>query len=88
MGELIDLQSWRGASGQEPDGGEGDIKRLELAVSQLDAVASARLEEAGRLEPTVETELLAILGALASDLVDEAAARAERLARRLAARTG
>jgi hypothetical protein len=87
MGELIDLQSWRRAS-VEQEGGDGDIRRLELAVSRLDAVASAQLEEAGSLEPSIETELLAILGALAGDLVDEAASRAERLAARLSKRAG
>ena len=87
MGELIDLDRWRQGS-VDRHAGDGDIRRLEVAVSRLDAVASARLEEAGSLEPSVETELLAILGALAGDLVEEAASRAERLARRLAARTG
>ena len=88
MGDVVDLQIWRGARAGEPEGGDPDIRRLELAVSRLDQVASARLEEAGSLDASVETELLAILGALAGDLVDEAASRAERLARRLRARTG
>jgi hypothetical protein len=88
MADVVDLQTWRGARAAGPEGADPDIRRLELAVSRLDQVASARLEEAGRLDASVETELLAILGALAGDLLDEAASRAERLARRLRARTG
>jgi hypothetical protein len=83
MGELVELAAWRArnavAVGAEDD---GEIRRLEVAVARLDEAATARLE-AGRLTASVETELLAILGALAADLVDEAAARAERLAKRL-----
>ena len=38
----------------------------------------------GHVRSQVETELLAIMGELTMDLVNEAAARAERLAERLA----
>jgi hypothetical protein len=87
MDNVVDLGAWRQIRDEPGGTEEADIHRLELAVSKLDAAASARLEE-GRLEATVETELLAILGALAADLVDDAAARAERLSKRLAARSG
>ena len=42
------------------------------------------LDGAGQVQPHVETELLAIMGELTMDLITEAAARAERLADRLA----
>jgi hypothetical protein len=87
MDNVVDLGAWRQTRDETEQAGEPDIRRLELAVSRLDAAASARLEE-GRLEATIETELLAILGALAADLVDEAAARAERLSKRLASGSG
>jgi hypothetical protein len=87
MDNVVDLGTWRQTRDAPDRTDETDIRRLELAVSKLDAAASARLE-AGRLEATVETELLAILGALAADLVDEAAARAERLSKRLAPGSG
>ena len=48
------------------------------------ALASAALDTHGSLEGWVETELLAIMGALAVDLLTDAAVRAERLTDRLA----
>jgi hypothetical protein len=84
MDNVIDLGAWRQA---KPKAGAGStdpaIRRLELAISRLERETSARFERSEKLDPPLETELLAILGALASDLLDEAAERAERLARRL-----
>ena len=82
MGDVVNLTTWREARGQDtsPD---PDIRRLELAVARLDAAASAKLTRGRSLEPSVETELLAILGAITADLVEDAAERAERLAQRL-----
>jgi hypothetical protein len=84
MGDVVDLTKWRRARQAEGEGpADPDIRRLELAVAQLDSAASARLDRGGRLEASVETELLAILGAITGELLDEAVERAERLARRL-----
>jgi hypothetical protein len=83
MDAVVDLLQWRRARRLEP---LGQVERLERAVARLDAVASESLERSGELEPWVETELLAIMGALSMDLFDEAAARAERVADRLAGR--
>jgi hypothetical protein len=63
-----------------------DLARLERAVDRVHALVGAGSGADRKLVPSVETELLAILGELTIDLVGEAAARAERLAARLAAR--
>ena len=60
-----------------------DEARLSLAVERLDRATSRILGAQGRLGPDVDTQLLALLGALAAGLVAEAAERAERLAARL-----
>jgi hypothetical protein len=82
MGGVIELLEWRNRQ-------TGDrvrpSDRLERAVERLDAAASRALEDQGRLQPWVETELLAILGAVFTELTDQAADRAERLARKLEA---
>jgi hypothetical protein len=80
MDSVVDLVQWRRSRVAEADDG---VERLERAVRRLDELATARLEVAGPLEPWVETELLAIMGALGMDLFEEAAARANRLADRL-----
>jgi hypothetical protein len=84
MDTVVDLLQWRRTRRAE---GVDEVERLERAIEHLDAVASASLEGAGPLAPWVETELLAILGALAADMLSDAAVRAERLAGRLAGRT-
>jgi hypothetical protein len=60
------------------------VDRLDRAVRRLHALVSAALDGSGRLQPRVETELLAIMGELTVGLVREAADRAERLAGQLA----
>jgi hypothetical protein len=66
-----------------PDDPES-MARLERAIDRLHDIVSRALLARGRVEPRVETEMLAILGELAMDCVDDAAARAERLAQGLA----
>jgi hypothetical protein len=60
------------------------MARLERAIDRLHDIVSRALLVRGRVEPRVETEMLAILGELAMDCVEDAAARAERLAQGLA----
>jgi len=67
---------------RQPD----EAVRLERAVERLDGATSKVLAARGRLEPGVETQLLALIGELSIGLVAEAAARAERLADRLTAK--
>jgi len=56
------------------------LARLERAIARLDPLVTGGT---GRLGPRVETELLAITGAVTAGRVREAALRAERLAVRL-----
>ena len=60
------------------------VARLDRAIERLHHLVSGVLESSGRLQPRVETELLAIMGELTVGLIPEAASRAERLADRLA----
>jgi hypothetical protein len=96
MSSVIDFAAWQ--SRRQPGGGQLEtderasedptVARLELAIQRLHRVISLALDARGRLEPKVETELLAIMGELTVGLVAEAASRAERLADRLAAGKG
>jgi hypothetical protein len=94
MDGVVDLAEWRSrrqALDPEPDEGPSlasDLARLERAVDRVHELVGAGTDARGRLVPSLETELLAILGELTIDLVGEAATRAERLATRLAARRG
>jgi hypothetical protein len=83
MGNVVDLGRWRRAR-NAPARDDGGIGRLERAVRRLDPLASEMMNRAGRLDPAVETELLAVMGAIGIGLMDLAAERAERLAARLA----
>jgi hypothetical protein len=96
MSSVIDIAAWRRrrqpASDQlevdQPASEDPTVARLEHAIQRLHRVISLALDGRGRLEPKVETELLAIMGELTVGLVTEAASRAERLADRLAAGKG
>jgi hypothetical protein len=57
---------------------------LERAVDRLHELVTVTLGSGTRLTPPVETELLAILGELTIDMVQDAAVRAEHLPDRLA----
>jgi hypothetical protein len=74
MGTLIDLETWRAQHERDP------VVRLERAVRRLDRLLG---EGSGRIGPRVESELLAITGAVTAGISEEAAERAERLADRL-----
>jgi hypothetical protein len=92
MDAVIELAEWRRRrEALESPAGEAveeqvDLARLERAVERVHELVGGVADSAGRLTPVIETELLAILGELTIDLVPEAAARAERLAARLAGR--
>ena len=75
MGTVVDLREWRERHEHDP------VTRLERAIARLDQLLRRR--GSGRLGPRVESELLAITGAVTAGLQDEAAERAERLAERL-----
>jgi hypothetical protein len=89
MDNVIELRAWRQARSKPgPGSTDPSIRRLEAAIARLERETAARFERSEKLEPALETELLAILGAVASDLVEEATERAEKLAQRLSSRTG
>ena len=69
-------------------GSGGDLERLESAIKRLHQFVPRALDGEGKVEPEVETQLLAIMGELTMGLIDEATGRAERLTKRLAARNG
>ena len=75
MGSVIDLRAWRERRERDP------MTRLERAIARLDGLL--RRSGSGRLGSRVESDLLAITGAVSAGLEDEAAERAERLAERL-----
>jgi hypothetical protein len=84
MDTVVDLLEWRRSKMAAGHGHpEVDVERLERAIRRLDSVASRALESGRALEPWMETELLAIMGALSMDLFGEASERAERLADRV-----
>jgi len=83
VGRVIDFETWRRDRRLEfRDTPEDDVLvRLERAIARLDPLVA---RGAGRLRAgLVESELLAITGALTAGFPDEAVERAERLAERL-----
>jgi hypothetical protein len=75
MGSVVHLSEWRERREADP------LSRLDRAIERLDALL--RRSGSGRLAGRVESELLAITGAVSAGLEDAAAERAERLAERL-----
>jgi hypothetical protein len=75
MGSVVVLSEWRERREADP------LSRLDRAIARLDALL--RRSGSGRLAGRVESELLAITGAVSAGLEDAAAERAERLAERL-----
>ena len=75
MGSVISLSEWRERRERDP------MTRLDRAIARLDGLL--RRNGSGRLAARVESELLAITGAVSAGHEDAAAERAERLAERL-----
>jgi hypothetical protein len=90
MGRVIDLDVWRRRRPRIDKGLDqgrhgpwrrpAHLARLERAIGRLDPLVNGGT---GRIGPRVETELLAITGAVTAGRVEDAATRAERLAERL-----
>jgi hypothetical protein len=80
MGDVIYL-----AERRTPRRGTGvdTIRRLEIAVGRLDPAVVGLASPDGVIDAKLETELLAITGAVSIGATDEAVQRAERLADRL-----
>ena len=79
MGEVINLSAWRERHGTA-DARPEALVRLERAVRRLDPAVAQVAAPDGTVDPRVETELLAITGAVSMGLTTEATQRAERLA--------
>jgi hypothetical protein len=82
MGQLIDLASWRATGRRTPGAARDPLARLDLIVSRLDPLME-EVKKGKRRDRFLETEILAITGALSLGMADEAADRAERLVARL-----
>jgi hypothetical protein len=81
MGSVIDLDAWRARRERAVPAVEPEpVPRLDAAVARLERLMRAGT---GRISARVETELLAITGAVTAGRMREAARRAERLAERL-----
>lgn len=90
MGQVISIESWLQGRGQPAAGGRGpsgpDVERLERAVARLEPLLDRVGAHPAGSGVDLETELLALSGAVSLGLYDEAAERAERLAERLGSR--
>ncbi len=78
MGTVIDLTAFRDAR-EHAEGDDPSVSRLDRAMRRLES----RVGSGAALHPRHETDLLAISGALALGMYEEAAERIERLAVRV-----
>ena len=83
MGIVVKLSDRR--TSREDDSAQ--VRRLEDAIRRLDDLAGRARGGEAIVDAAVETELLAVLGALTAGNVEGAVCRAERLAERLQERT-
>jgi hypothetical protein len=86
MEGVTDLLQWRASRRPDLDAearGEAVLERLERAIERLDDLTSVAPRRGRQSERSLETEILASLGAVSADRLAEAAERAERLADRL-----
>ena len=87
MGTVTDLRRWR-AQRERTTAARlavtvDAVRRLERAVRRLDPAVANVAASDGTVDPRIETELLAITGAVSIGETDQALERAERLADRL-----
>jgi hypothetical protein len=85
MGTVVELDAWlrrrgRAVAAVRQVEGVPPVPRLDVAVARLERLMRAGT---GRISARVETELLAITGAVTAGRMHEATRRAERLAERL-----
>src|SRR3954470_2183035 len=81
MAEIIELGAWR--KRREVEGPAPEVERLERAIARLDDILERVTGRAPKADPRLETDMLAISGAISAGMVDRAAVLAEELARRL-----
>ena len=80
--KVIQMRAWRERKDAQRTAPEA-VVRLERAISRLDGLLERVTGEAPRTDTRLETEMLAITGAISAGMVDRAAVLAEDLARRL-----
>jgi hypothetical protein len=87
MGTVTDLSLWRAqrarASALRSPVTVDAVRRLERAVGRLDPAVASVAAPDGTVDPRIETELLAITGAVSMGETAKALERAERLADKL-----
>jgi hypothetical protein len=87
MGTVTDLRRWRAqrerATAARLVVTVDAVRRLERAVRRLDPAVANVAAPDGTVDPRIETELLAITGAVSIGETDQALERAERLADKL-----
>jgi len=84
MAEIIQLHEQRARRKRREDDGPGpEVDRLERAIARLDGILERLTGHAPAADPRLETDMLAISGAISAGMVDRAAVLAEELARRL-----
>jgi hypothetical protein len=87
MGTVTDLTRWRAQRERTAAARSlvtvDAVRRLERAVRRLDPAVANVAAPDGTVDPRIETELLAITGAVSIGETDQALERAERLADKL-----
>jgi|1185.fasta_scaffold1036044_2 hypothetical protein len=87
--EVIEMAAWR--ERREAAQPAPEVERLERAIARLDGILERVTGHTPSADPRLETDMLAISGAISTGMVDRAAVLAEELAKRLenrAARQG
>jgi hypothetical protein len=81
MAEIIEIGAWR--ERRQAERATPEVERLERAISRLDGLLE-RVTGGNRVSDTrLETDMLAITGAISAGMVERAAVLAEELSRRL-----
>jgi hypothetical protein len=81
MAEIIQLDARR--KRRHDDRPAPEVERLERAIAKLDDILERVTGQAPNADLRLETDMLAISGAISAGMVDRAAVLAEELARRL-----
>ena len=81
MGRVIRIDEWLKRRGRTHAAALSDaLARLERSVRRLDPAVRRVAGDDGSIDPRIESELLAITGAVSRGRTDEALERADRLA--------
>jgi hypothetical protein len=82
--DVVQIAAWRKRrETAHPAGEAGEVERLDRAIERLDGILERVIGRTPAPDPRLETDMLAITGAISAGMVDRAAVLAEELARRL-----